>query len=188
MSARTTATLLRAGLLAGLSTVGAVQATSLPARDPMQPVPGAAPRDAVAASAPAAAHPPVPAWKPRQIVAVEGCRFVVERGRRYGVGETIAGARIVAIDEASVTLREADGVQRRLALHGSAVKRESQPLAAPVEPSSIRPAAARAARSNAVPRPTPVAVTAATPAAAADCSAPARAGPNANPARTGTRS
>jgi hypothetical protein len=116
------------------------------ARDPMRApslgaAPGAAPTRAgggPAAPAPAAVAPP------RHLVTANGCRYVVERGRRYGLGDTLGGARIVAIDDSGVTLREADNTRRRLPLYGAVAKRELADVAAapaPERPPAATPAA-----------------------------------------------
>ncbi len=58
----------------------------------------------------------------RQVVFVDGRGYVVQRGRRYGVGEQLDGARIERITEQAVWLREA-GKVRREPLYGGVEKR-----------------------------------------------------------------
>lgn len=64
----------------------------------------------------------------RQVVFTGGNAFVVQRGRRYALGEALDGARIERITEQAVWLRDAGGQVRREALYGSVEKR---PAAAP---------------------------------------------------------
>jgi 2-oxoglutarate dehydrogenase E2 component (dihydrolipoamide succinyltransferase) len=111
-------------------------------RDPMRapslaPAPGAA---AARAGTGGAAPAPAPAVQPRHLLTANGCRYVVERGRRYGLGDTLGGARIEAIDDSGVTLREADNTRRRLPLYGAVAKRE--PADAAAAPAPERPPAA----------------------------------------------
>ena len=63
----------------------------------------------------------------RQVVFANGHAYVVQRGRRYAVGEQLDGARIERITEQAVWLREA-GQLRREPLYGGVEKR---PPAAP---------------------------------------------------------
>lgn len=58
----------------------------------------------------------------RHLVFVEGRAYVVQRGRRFGVGDRLDGARIERITEQAVWLREA-GRLRREPLYGSVEKR-----------------------------------------------------------------
>ncbi|RZL36054.1 MAG: hypothetical protein EOP35_11790 [Rubrivivax sp.] len=99
------------------------------ARDPTA-LPGAL-RSAIAASAAASGATGV---EPRdnairQVVFAAGRGYVVQRGRRYGVGEQIDGARIERITEQAVWLREA-GQVRREPLYGGVEKRVAAPAAA----------------------------------------------------------
>ncbi|WP_343626313.1 hypothetical protein [Roseateles puraquae] len=64
----------------------------------------------------------------RQVVFAGGRAYVVQRGRRYGVGESLDGARIVRITEQAVWLREA-GQIRREPLYGGVEKRPPAPVA-----------------------------------------------------------
>ena len=89
-------------------------------RDPMQAPQPAAPAP-TAAEAGGAEPSRLPA---RHLIVIEGCRYLVDRGRRLSVGDRLEGARIEAIDESAITLREA-GALRRLPLYGSADKRTS---------------------------------------------------------------
>lgn len=65
----------------------------------------------------------------RQVVFVDGRAYVVQRGRRYGIGELLDGARIERINEQAVWLREA-GQLRREPLYGGVEKRTPAPAAA----------------------------------------------------------
>lgn len=82
----------------------------------------AAERAASAASSAEASEPAV-----RQVVFAEGRAYVVQRGRRYGIGDLLDGARIVRITEQAVWLREAGGV-RREPLYGGVEKRPPAPV------------------------------------------------------------
>jgi hypothetical protein len=86
-------------------------------RDPTQPPPGyGAP---VAATA---AREPVDAFKPEHLVTVDGQRYVMWRGHRYRVGDTVQGARIERIEESGVWVRAAEG-SRKLPLYAGIEKR-----------------------------------------------------------------
>lgn len=90
-------------------------------RDPTA-LPGAL-RSAIAASA---ASTPTGAEAAdnaiRQVVFAGGRAFVVQRGRRYAVGQQLDGARIERITEQAVWLREG-GQLRRESLYGGVEKR-----------------------------------------------------------------
>lgn len=58
----------------------------------------------------------------RHLVFVEGRAYVVQRGRRFGIGDRLDGARIEHITEQAVWLREA-GRLRREPLYGGVEKR-----------------------------------------------------------------
>ena len=104
-----------------------VGAQDLP-RDPTV-LPGAL-RSALAASAASGAAAPEPADHTiRQVVLAGGRAYVVHRGRRYGVGEQIDGARIERITEQAVWVREA-GQVRREPLYGGVEKRAPAPATA----------------------------------------------------------
>ena len=91
----------------------AAQATVL--RDPTIPPPGyGAPT--------ASARDPVDSFRPEHLVTVDGQRFVMWRGHRYRVGDTVQGARIERIEESAVWVRTADGT-RKLALYAGIEKR-----------------------------------------------------------------
>lgn len=64
----------------------------------------------------------------RQVVFADGRAYVVQRGRRYGIGELLDGARIERISEQAVWLREA-GQLRREPLYGGVEKRAPAPVA-----------------------------------------------------------
>ena len=81
--------------------------------------PGAAAAASVAASPHASSHP-------RHILVVDGQRYVIEAGRRRGVGETLGNARIERIEDSAIWVREA-GTLQRLPMFGSAVRRAASP-------------------------------------------------------------
>lgn len=64
----------------------------------------------------------------RQVVFANGRAYVVQRGRRYGVGEQLDGARIERITEQAVWLREG-GQLRREPLYAGVEKRPPAPAA-----------------------------------------------------------
>lgn len=80
------------------------------------------------ALAPAAGASGVEPGEPliRHVVFADGRGYVVQRGRRYGVGERLDGARIERITEQAVWLREA-GQVRREPLYGGVEKRPPSP-------------------------------------------------------------
>lgn len=88
-------------------------------RDPTQPPPGyGAPRTAAPA--------PAESFRPTHLVTVDGRRYVVWRGKRYGVGDSIEGARIERLDESEVWLRSG-GSLRKHRLYPGTEKKESKP-------------------------------------------------------------
>lgn len=88
-------------------------------RDPTQPPPG---YGAPPASAPA----PAEGFRPTHLVTVDGRRYIVWRGKRYGVGDSIEGARIERLDEAEVWLRSG-GSLRKHPLYPGTEKKERKP-------------------------------------------------------------
>jgi len=110
--------------LALLSLLAAMSAQAQDAgRDPTVLPPAL--RNAIAAAE--AASSPASGAEPahegiRQVVFANGHAFVVQRGRRYAVGEQLDGARIERITEQAVWLREA-GQLRREPLYGGVEKR-----------------------------------------------------------------
>ena len=114
-------------LLLLMLTALSARAVDLP-RDPTA-LPGAL-RSAIAASAASAPGGAAPADNAiRQVVFANGRAYVVQRGRRYVVGEQLDGARIERITEQAVWLREAGRV-RREPLYGGVEKRVPPPAAA----------------------------------------------------------
>lgn len=119
------------------------QADELP-RDPTALPPAL--RAALAAAQAASAAPTASGAMPgeaaiRQVVFADGRGYVVQRGRRYGVGDTLDGARIERITEQAVWLREA-GQLRRESLYGGVEKRL---------PAAAAPAASGARKSKEKP-------------------------------------
>lgn len=82
-----------------------------------------------AASAASAAGAPVADAAIRHVVFANGRAYVVQRGRRFGVGERLDGARIERITEQAVWLREA-GQVRREPLYAGVEKRPPAPVQA----------------------------------------------------------
>ena len=97
-------------------------------RDPMQ-APAATRAPDIVDAPPAAPTPP------RQLIVVDGRRYVVEGTRRRGVGDLLGGARIERIDDAAVVVRQGQTTQR-LPLFGKVVKQ------AVVDPEAAATAAA----------------------------------------------
>lgn len=101
------------------------------ARDPMRP-------PAAALPLPAPRHPGDPAASvapsllPRQLMGVDGRRYVVVGTRKLGVGDLLGTARIERIDDAAVVVSEG-GTLRRLPLFASAPPRPESASAAGAE-------------------------------------------------------
>lgn len=96
---------------------------------------------AAAQAASAASGADSPETAIRQVVFADGRAYVVQRGRRYGVGEQLDGARIERITEQAVWLREA-GQLRREPLYGGVEKRPpaaAAPAASGVKKSKEKP-------------------------------------------------
>lgn len=90
---------------------------------------------AAAQAASAASGVPAGETAIRQVVFADGRAYVVQRGRRYAIGEQLDGARIERITEQAVWLREA-GQLRREPLYGGVEKRA--PAAAAPAASGVR--------------------------------------------------
>lgn len=101
-------------------------------RDPMAWPPALRSAVAAAQAASAASSAEAPDNTIRQVVFSKGRGYVVMKGRRYGVGEQLDGARIERITEQAVWLRES-GQLRREPLYGGIEKR---PLAPPAKAAS----------------------------------------------------
>jgi hypothetical protein len=87
-------------------------------RDPMQPPP--AMRPAPPTGGPVAAEPP--ALVARHLMVIDGVRYVIDNGRRRGVGDLLGGARIERIEDSAVVVRNGRQLQR-LPLFAGVVKR-----------------------------------------------------------------
>lgn len=120
---RVTLTLTLA-LLTGLSSAQAQEAR----RDPTELPSALRASLAAAQAASAASGAEAPETVIRQVVFSDGRAYVVQRGRRYGIGELLDGARIERITEQAVWLREA-GQLRREPLYGGVEKRAPAPAA-----------------------------------------------------------
>lgn len=128
--ARGYALLMASALLPG--TVGWPQAAAaaatpqLPMRDPTLPPTALRPLPPPGAASSAdgrtalVAAPPRPT--PPTLLVIDGRRYVVDQGRRHGVGDTLVGARIERIDETAVWVRQG-GSLRALPMYGSVIKR-----------------------------------------------------------------
>lgn len=100
---------LAAAVVATLAATGTGLAA---ARDPFEPPSGLQRAPGVAQAAPAA--PPMPVV--RHLVTVDGRRWVLDRGRRLGVGDRLGGMRIECIHDDGATVRDGAGRQHHLAL------------------------------------------------------------------------
>lgn len=91
-----------------------------------------------AASAASSDEPAQPAI--RQVMFSQGRAYVVQRGRRYAVGDSLDGARIERITEQAVWLRERGGPLRREPLYGDVNKRlPPAPAASSARPHKEKP-------------------------------------------------
>jgi hypothetical protein len=106
-----------------LAVAFAAAAPAQPLRDPMQPPPGfAAPAVAgPAAPRPAAAPEAAPLPAVRHLIVADGQRWVVDGGRRRGVGDRLGDARIERIEDTAVVVRQG-GTLQRLPLFAGVVK------------------------------------------------------------------
>ena len=86
-------------------------------RDPMQPPP--AMRPAAAPGGTAAEPAPLVA---RHLMVIGGVRYVIDGGRRRGVGDLLGGARIERIEDSAVVVRNGRQLQR-LTLFAGVVKK-----------------------------------------------------------------
>jgi len=133
--------------------VGLHATASAALRDPTEPPPVA--QAAMAASSAgsgsaaddAAGNSP----KPRHIIVSNGRSYLVERGRRLGVGDALGSARIERIDSDAVWLREGSST-RRVPLYAGVSKRPaieypSAPSPAP-SPAASAAMAKRTARTH----------------------------------------
>jgi len=108
-------------------------------RDPMQLPPSLRPAAAPGGSAPAEAAPVVA----RHLMVIDGVRYVIDNGRRRGVGDLLGGARIERIEDSAIVVRNGRQLQR-LPLFAGVVKR---PVAEPTPAISAAHTGARLADS-----------------------------------------
>jgi hypothetical protein len=121
----------------------AIAAAALPAtaqntpglRDPMVP-PLAIARPATSPGSLEVAPEPPPT--PRQLLTVDGRRYVVDGRRRLGVGDALGGTRIERITDSAVWVREGDTVTR-LPFYGGVVKHNVSSLPASAPAAGSRP-------------------------------------------------
>jgi len=88
-----------------VATAGSAAAQTAPLRDPTRPPPewGATP---------GVARDPAAGFRPDHLVIIDGQRHLMWQGRRYRVGDSVAGARIERIDETEVWLRTPEGMRK----------------------------------------------------------------------------
>jgi hypothetical protein len=130
--------------VAMLSGVAVAQSTAL--RDPTEP-------PLAYSSKPGTVRNPIDGFKPEHLVAVDGQRYLVWKGRRYGVGDSLHGARIERLDETEVWLRNDAGLRKLSLFAGvekkspdAGVEKSSPPAGAPtstVPKTSVPPGAAK---------------------------------------------
>lgn len=129
-------------------------AAAEPLRDPLLPPPSAR-SETPGASAPTAAPAAPSAPVPRQILVVDGRRYLVEGTRLRGVGERFGNARIERIGDDAVWLREGGRVQR-VPLFAGVTRRPAAEPAAPAASAprqDTAPALARAPRPSSTDQP-----------------------------------
>ena len=126
--------------LTACALLAAAGAASAQGRDPMQPPAAARSSAAGAAAGPAAPGAPLVA---RHLLVVDGQRYLIDRGRRLGVGDTLGDARIERIDDNAVLVRR-NGQTERLPLFAGVTKRASADV--PAADASARPTLALSPR------------------------------------------
>lgn len=97
-------------------------------RDPTRPPPGWG-------AQPGAQREPIDAIRAQHLVIVDGRRYLMWQGRRYGVGERIGDARIERIEETQVWLATPSGT-RRVPLFTGIEKHPPRSSARPTEPAA----------------------------------------------------
>ncbi len=112
----------RIALAASLALAGPALAQRAPLRDPMRPPAAASPAPRASAPAPAAPLPAV-----RHLLVIGETRWVLDGGRRHGVGDLLGGARIERIEDSAVVVRRG-GALERLPLYTGITRR---PVAEP---------------------------------------------------------
>jgi hypothetical protein len=126
--------LLTMGLAAGLLVAGQPACAQANAyaneaqRDPMLPPPVMRPA-AVPGGASAADAAPVLA---RHLMVVDGVRWVIDGGRRRGVGDLLGGARIERIEDSAIVVRNGKQLQRLPLFVGVVKKPVPEPVPEPV--------------------------------------------------------
>jgi hypothetical protein len=106
-----------------------------PMRDPMRPPAAALPR----ADSGGALASPAPPPAVRQLLVVDGRRYVVDGTRRRGVGDTLGDARIERIDDDAVLLRRG-GELLRLPLFAGVNRRATRDDGTPSGAAASAPA------------------------------------------------
>lgn len=135
--------------LAGTALCAVAQtAKPAPMRDPMVPPLSIARPAAANLDTGGPSEPPPP---PRQLLTVDGRRYVVDGRRRLGVGDALGSTRIERITDSAVWVREGSTVTR-LPLYGGVAKQSVPllPAAASTIPKST-PAPARSRAPHASP-------------------------------------
>ena len=122
-------------VLAGSALCAAAQtAKPTPMRDPMVPPLSIARPAAANLETGGPAEPPPP---PRQLLTVDGRRYVVDGRRRLGVGDSLGSTRIERITDSAVWVREGNTVTR-LPFYAGVVKQNVPLLPAATAPTPAR--------------------------------------------------
>jgi len=121
-------------------------------RDPTEPPPMA--QAAMAASSAGSAAETGNAPMPRHIVVSNGRSYLIERGRRLGVGDALGNARIERIDSDAVWLREGS-TTRRMPLYAGVTKRTAIENSPASSAAAAAPMAKRTARTYSLQKEAP---------------------------------
>lgn len=121
-------------LLPALACTGAPAQSGDPTRPPPAPGAAAADRHPVPGSVPAA-PPELPVV--RQLLVVDGRRYVVAGSRLYGEGDRLGAWRVERIEDAAVLLRQRQQLHR-VNLHAQVDKRPAAPAPTTTERANPR--------------------------------------------------
>ncbi|HEX3096712.1 MAG TPA: hypothetical protein VHQ02_03280 [Usitatibacter sp.] len=105
-------------LLAASAACADARAQSAGRRDPTVPPPAYG-------AQPEARRDPIEGLRAEHLVTVDGRRYLMWRGRRYAVGDSLQGARIERIEDTGVWIRTEQGV-RKLSLFAGVEKNDRE--------------------------------------------------------------
>jgi hypothetical protein len=114
-------------------------------RDPTEPPPAAQAAMAASGAGSVSAAEAGDAPMPRHIVVSNGRSYLIERGRRLGVGDALGHARIERIESDAVWLREGSST-RRVPLYAGVTKRPAIENSPASSAAAAAPTAKRTAR------------------------------------------